>query len=121
MTMGVQTKKEYIEKTKNKTDEWITRLALLDAHAREMGENVRIKCELRFWDFRMLLDVFQAELIKIKKAGDTYWGEQHKGLADAFSSLEDSFERAVLGCQKVMDENAPLGVHDSSDEDEWDH
>ncbi|RPI33923.1 MAG: hypothetical protein EHM54_10140 [Nitrospiraceae bacterium] len=111
-----------MNKTRAKTDEWIARLSLLDTEAGEAGDSVRIKCALRIADFRVALEAFQAKMKKLEESDDRKWEEQRADAENAFSALEESFDRVCGDIKKTIRGNSSLDESNvPRDEDAWDH
>lgn len=122
MAVNMISKNEYMKRTRIKTDEWISRLSRLDTEARDAGEAVRIKCELRIADFRGALEGFQEKITKIEEADNREWEEQRDDAENDFSALEESFGSVSRDINKIIQGISSVGGSDiPRDADEWDH
>jgi len=87
----------YIEKKKTRIDRWIAELAILDARAREAGEEQRIIFEVQMKEFSDELKQMKKVLEDLENAGEDSWHELRGEAETRWNSLQESYKETLTG------------------------
>jgi len=88
------TRHEYIEKLKNKLDEWDADIDELEAKAGKTKADVKFELEDQITSLRLKRDIASLKLSEIKDASEEAWEDVKQGTEEAWSNLKDAIEKA---------------------------
>lgn len=88
------TRHEYIDKFKNKLDEWDADIDVLEAKARETTDELKVEFVDQLASLRVKRDIAKLKLAEIKDASEEAWEDIKGGADDAWSSLKQAIEKA---------------------------
>lgn len=85
---------QYIEKIKAKLDEWNAEIDLLEAKARQMEAEKKIKYGQQINDLKARRQEMLKKIDEVKQSSSGAWEEVKTSLDQAWQSLKDGMERA---------------------------
>ena len=88
------TRHEYIEKFKNKLDEWDADIDVLELKARETTDELKVELVDQLASLRVRRDIAKLKLAEIKDASEEAWEDIKGGADEAWSSLKQAIEKA---------------------------
>ena len=88
------TRHEYIEKLKNKLDEWDADIDELEASARKTKADLKFELEDQITSLKAKRDLARLKLSEIKDAGEEAWEDIKAGADEAWGELKDAIQRA---------------------------
>ena len=88
------TRHEYIEKFKNKLDEWDADIDVLEVKARETTDELKVELVDQLASLRVRRDIAKLKLAEIKDASEEAWEDIKGGADEAWSSLKQAIEKA---------------------------
>ena len=88
------TRQEYIEKFKNKLDEWDSDIDELEAKAQRARADIKYEIEDQITSLRLKRDLARLKMSEIMDAGEDAWEDLKVGADEAWHSLKESIEKA---------------------------
>lgn len=88
------TRHEYIEKFKNKLDEWDADIDVLELKARETTDELKVELVDQLASLRVRRDIAKLKLAEIKDASEEAWEDIKGGADEAWSSLKQAIDKA---------------------------
>lgn len=88
------TRHEYIEKLKEKLDEWDTDIDELEARAKQTSADLKFEVEDQMTSLRLKRDLAKLKLSEIMDASEEAWEDVKQGTEEAWSNLKDAIEKA---------------------------
>jgi len=88
------TRHEYIEKFKEKLDEWDTDIDELEAKAQKAKAGMKNELDDQITSLRLKRDLASLKLSEIKDASEEAWEDVKGGAEDAWADLKDAMGKA---------------------------
>ncbi len=88
------TRHEYIEKLKNKLDEWDADIDELEATALKTKADLKYELEDQIVSLKIKRDIARAKLLELMDSGEDAWQEIREGVDEAWTSLKLAIEKA---------------------------
>ena len=88
------TRHEYIEKFKNKLDEWDADIDELEAQAQKTRADLKFELEDQITSLKVKRDIAELKLSEIKDASEEAWEDFKTGAEEAWGDLKDAIEKA---------------------------
>lgn len=88
------TRHEYIEKLKQKLDEWDADIDEFEVKAKKTRAEVKFELEDQMTSLRLKRDIARLKLSEIIDASEEAWEDVKQGAEEAWSSLKDAIEKA---------------------------
>lgn len=88
------TRHEYIEKFKEKLDEWDTDIDELEAKAQKAKAGMKNELDDQITSLRVKRDLARLKLSEIKDASEEAWEDVKGGAEEAWSDLKDAMGKA---------------------------
>jgi len=88
------TRHEYIEKLKNKLDEWDADIDNFEASARMTTAELKFELEDQVKSLKIKRDLAKLKLTEIKESSEEAWVDIKQGADEAWSSLKEAIEKA---------------------------
>ena len=88
------TRHEYIEKFKNKLDEWDADIDVLEVKARETTDELKVELVDQLASLRVRRDIAKLKLAEIKDASEEAWDDIKEGADEAWNSLMQAIDKA---------------------------
>ena len=88
------TRHEYIEKFKNKLDEWDADIDELEAQAQKAKADLKYELEDQITSLKVKRDIAELKLSEIKDASEEAWEDFKTGAEEAWGDLKDAIEKA---------------------------
>jgi hypothetical protein len=88
------TRHEYIEKFKEKLDEWDNEIDELEARAQKVKADIKFEAEDQMTALRHKRDLARLKISEIKDASEEAWEDLKVGADDAWGSLKEAIEKA---------------------------
>jgi hypothetical protein len=88
------TRHEYIEKFKNKLDEWDADIDELEAQAQKTKAELKFELEDQITSLKVKRDIAKLKLSEIMDASEEAWEDFKTGAEDAWSDLKSAMEKA---------------------------
>jgi len=88
------TRHEYIEKFKEKLDEWDSDIDELEARAQRVKADIKFEAEDQMAGLRHKRDLARLKISEIRDASEEAWEDLKEGADDAWSSLKEALEHA---------------------------
>ena len=85
---------EYIEKLKNKLDEWDADIDEFEARARMAKADMKFELEDQITTLKVKRDLAKLKLSEIKDAGEEAWQDIKEGADEAWNSLREAIDKA---------------------------
>lgn len=87
-------KDDYVEKLKAQLDVWSADIDVLEARARQVEADVRLKYEEQITVLKAKREEAKAKLAEVQGAATEAWQEIKKGADEALDIIKKSFEEA---------------------------
>lgn len=87
-------KDEYVEKLKSQLDEWSADIDVLEARARKLDAELRVKCDEQIVLLRAKRDEARIKLKEIQDSAGDAWQELRKGGDEAWESIKRAMAEA---------------------------
>jgi len=88
------TRHEYIEKFKQKLDEWDDDIVELEAKAQQTKADIKYEYEDQITSLRLKRDIARLKISELKDASEEAWEDLKEGTDEAWSSLKEAIEKA---------------------------
>ncbi len=88
------TRHEYIEKFKEKLDEWDTDIDELEAKAQKAKAGMKNELDDQITSLRLKRDLARFKLSEIKDASEEAWEDVKGGAEEAWADLKDAMGKA---------------------------
>jgi len=88
------TRHEYIEKLKNKLDEWDADIDELEASALKTKADLKYELEDQIASLKIKRDIARAKLLELMDSGEDAWQDIREGVDEAWTSLKLAIEKA---------------------------
>jgi len=88
------TRHEYIEKLKNKLDEWDADIDELEASALKTKADLKYELEDQVASLKIKRDIARAKLLELMDSGEDAWQDIREGVDEAWTSLKLAIEKA---------------------------
>ncbi len=95
-----RSREEYIEKLKQKLEDWNTEISSLEAKAEQVAGGLKEQYHKQLEDAKLRRDELQDTLAELKQSGDAAWDDLKSGadlawdaLTTALKSAKSKFER----------------------------
>ena len=85
---------EYIEKFKNKLDEWDADIDALEVKARETTDELKVEIVDQLASLRVKRDIAKLKLAEIKDASEEAWEDIKGGADEAWNSFKQAIDKA---------------------------
>ena len=85
---------EYIEKLKDKLDEWDADIDEFEARARMAKADLKFELEDQITTLKVKRDLAKLKLAEVKDAGEEAWEDIKAGADEAWSSLKEAIDKA---------------------------
>jgi hypothetical protein len=89
------TRHEYIEKLKEKLDEWDADIDILEEKAQHARADLKFEYEDQLATLRRMRDDARLKLAELKDASEGAWEDLKQGADEAWESLKTSIEKAL--------------------------
>ncbi|CAG0991096.1 hypothetical protein MTYP_02288 [Methylophilaceae bacterium] len=87
-------KDAYVEKLKAQLDEWSADIDVLEARAKKVDAELRVKCDEQLVVLRSKRDEAKVRLKEIQESAGDAWQELRKGGDEAWESIKHAFIEA---------------------------
>ncbi|MEZ0233274.1 MAG: hypothetical protein ACAH12_10575 [Methylophilaceae bacterium] len=87
-------KDAYVEKLKAQLDEWSADIDVLEARARQVEADLRIKYESQVETLKLKREEAKLKLAEVQESAGDAWQELKKGGDEAWDAIKKSFEEA---------------------------
>lgn len=87
-------KDEYVAKLKSQLDEWSADIDVLEARARKVDAELRVKCDEQLVLLRAKRDEARIKLKEIQDSAGDAWQELRKGGDEAWASIKHALAEA---------------------------
>jgi hypothetical protein len=84
----------YIDKLKDKLDEWDVQIDELEERALETKAELKFELEDQMRSLKLKRDITRLKLSEIKDASEDAWEELKAGAEEAWHDLKDAIEKA---------------------------
>lgn len=84
-----------IEKMEIQLKQWNARLGEAIARSKAAGQEAKLESRKRMDELKAKLDVAQAKLVEVKKAGAEQWESLRAGAESAWKQAEAAFKRLI--------------------------
>jgi uncharacterized coiled-coil DUF342 family protein len=88
------TRHEYIEKLKNKLDEWDNEIDELEAKAQQTGAELKFELEDQIASLKLKRDQARLKISEIMNASEEAWEDLKAGADEAWNNLKQAIEKA---------------------------
>ncbi len=88
------TRHEYIEKLKDKLDEWDADIDQIEANAQKATADIKFELEDQITSLKVKRDLARLKLAELMDSGEEAWQDIKEGADEAWSSLKDAIEKA---------------------------
>lgn len=88
------TRHEYIEKLKEKLDEWDCDIDELEAKAQKAKSDIKYEYEDQIKSLRLKRDLVQLKMSEIKDSSEEAWEDLKEGADEAWNNLKQALEKA---------------------------
>jgi hypothetical protein len=88
------TRHEYIEKFKDKLDEWDADIDELEAQAQKTKADLKFELEDQITSLKVKRDIAKLKLSEITDASEEAWEDVKTGAEEAWSDLKSAMEKA---------------------------
>lgn len=88
------TRHEYIEKFKNKLDEWDADIDVLEAKAQQTTAELKVEFVDQLASLRVKRDIAKLKLAEMMDASEEAWEDIKAGTDEAWTSLKQAIEKA---------------------------
>jgi hypothetical protein len=85
---------EYIDKIKDKLDEWDADIDELEELATKAKSELKFELEDQITSLKLKRDIAKLKLSEIKDAGEEAWEDIKTGAEEAWDDLKDAIEKA---------------------------
>lgn len=85
---------EYIDKLKDKLDEWDADIDELEARAQNAKAELKYELEDQITSLKLKRDIAKLKLSEIKDASEEAWEDIKAGAEEAWSDVKDAMEKA---------------------------
>ena len=85
---------EYIEKLKDKLDEWDADIDELEARAQKTTADLKFELEDQITSLKLKRDIAKVKLSELMDAGEEAWEDIKEGADEAWASLKEAIEKA---------------------------
>lgn len=88
------TRHEYIEKLKNKLDEWEADIDEFEANTQKTTTELKFELEDQITALKVKRDIAKLKLAELMDAGEEAWQDIKDGADEAWGSLKEAIEKA---------------------------
>ena len=88
------TRHEYIEKFKNKLDEWDADIDELEAQAQKTKAELKFELEDQITSLKVKRDIAKLKLAEIMDASEEAWEDFKAGAEEAWADIKSAMEKA---------------------------
>jgi peptidoglycan hydrolase CwlO-like protein len=88
------TRHEYIEKFKNKLDEWDADIDELEAQAQKTKAELKFELEDQITSLKVKRDIAKLKLSEIMDASEEAWEDFKAGAEEAWADIKSAMEKA---------------------------
>ena len=88
------TRHEYIEKLKNKLDEWDAEIDEFEANALKTKADLKYELEDQIASLKIKRDIARAQLLELMDSGEDAWEDIKEGVDEAWTNLKLAIEKA---------------------------
>ena len=88
------TRHEYIEKFKNKLDEWDADIDELEAQAQKTKAELKFELEDQITSLKVKRDIAKLKLSEIMDSSEEAWEDFKTGAEEAWSDIKSAMEKA---------------------------
>ena len=88
------TRHEYIEKFKNKLDEWDADIGELEAQAQKTKAELKFELEDQITSLKVKRDIAKLKLSEITDASEEAWEDVKTGAEEAWADIRTAIEKA---------------------------
>jgi uncharacterized coiled-coil DUF342 family protein len=88
------TRHKYIEKLKNKLDEWDNEIDELEAKAQQTGAELKFELEDQIASLKLKRDQARLNISEIMNASEEAWEDLKEGADEAWTNLKQAIEKA---------------------------
>ena len=88
------TRHEYIEKLKNKLDEWDADIDEFEANAQKTTTELKFELEDQITALKVKRDIAKLKLAELMDAGEEAWQDIKDGADEAWGSLKQAIDKA---------------------------
>jgi len=85
---------EYIDKLKDKLDEWDADIDELEARAQKAKAGLQFELQDQITSLKLKRDIARLKLSEIRDAGEEAWEDIKAGAEEAWSDVKDAMEKA---------------------------
>jgi predicted RNase H-like nuclease (RuvC/YqgF family) len=85
---------EYIDKLKDKLDEWDADIDELEARAQKAKAELKFELQDQITSLKLKRDIAKLKLSEIKDASEEAWEDIKAGAEEAWSDVKDAMEKA---------------------------
>lgn len=85
---------EYIDKFKDKLDEWDADIDELEDRARKAKTELKFELEDQITSLKLKRDIAKLKLLEIRDAGEEAWEDIKAGAEEAWADVKDAMEKA---------------------------
>ncbi len=85
---------EYIDKFKEKLDEWDTDIDELEDRAQKAKADLKFELEDQITSLKLKRDIAKLKLSEIKDASEEAWEDVKTGAEEAWADIKDAMEKA---------------------------
>lgn len=85
---------EYIDKLKDKLDEWDADIDELEARAQNAKAELKFELQDQITSLKLKRDIAKLKLSEIKDASEEAWEDIKAGAEEAWSDVKDAMEKA---------------------------
>jgi predicted nucleic acid-binding Zn-ribbon protein len=85
---------EYIDKLKDKLDEWDADIDELEARAQKAKAELKFELEDQITSLKLKRDIAKLKLSEIKDASEEAWEDIKAGAEEAWSDVKEAIEKA---------------------------
>ena len=86
---------EYVEKFKNKLDEWDSEIDELEASAQQAGAELKYELEDQIKALKLKRDEARSKIAEIMDSSEDAWEDLKVGLDEAWLNLKQAIEKAI--------------------------
>lgn len=90
----MSTRDDYVEKMKTQLDQWNAQIAEWETRSKEVQANSRAEYEKQLAAYRQQRDQALEQMRKVQGASADAWQELARGTDEAWSRMQDAFEKA---------------------------
>jgi len=88
------TRHEYIEKLKEKLDEWDADIDDFEDKAKKTKADLKFELDDQIKSLRLKRDIAELKFSEIKDASEDAWEDVKEGAEEAWSNLKDAIDKA---------------------------